>query len=917
MIGSSLGPYKIVDRLGAGGMGEVYLAEDTRLGRKVAIKVLPVEYASDPERLARFEQEARAAAALNHPHIAVVHDIGFAEGAAPNDSKTDPDMAAGAARGTGVHYMVQEYLDGHTLRVSVERGAMPLAEALDRAAEIAAGLAAAHSAGVVHRDLKPDNIFVTKEGHAKILDFGLAKLTEAAPMTSADGQSKSPTVLGTVAGQVMGTAGYMAPEQIEASGEIDGRADLFAFGAVLYEMVTGRRAFSGKSVLDTLHAIARTEPLSIGSIDPHLPAELQRILKKAMAKEPARRYQHADELVVDLRRLREDVATGDVAPVGVPKAASVSGAAAIAASRSSRALLAALVVAALAIGMAVGWSLWGGRQDDRRLDFYLTSGDVVAAGGQALAISPDGSVVAVGGDGKVRFRRLGQSEWIDAADTSDGLVLFSSTGEQIYFARGAEVWEVGLDGTPAQLVVDTGGLFLFSAWRDGDDALMVSGVAAGTEPHTFLSRISPARGEIDELWQGPANPGNFEATYISGRLDDNRYLGAVYALDKPPQIGVVDLEAGQIGQWRQGYGSPRVLQDGRITAVDARGRLLAFELADDGESISTNATTLADGLLSVNNFSSYDVAPDGTLALVAGGVVEVEGGQQLAWFDVGGATTMVAGRGGTFQVDSRLSPDGAFLALEAPFEGKMSIWIHDIARDVTTPLSVDHPGAFPVWSPDGSEIIYHVLNAEDNPPGIYRAPVDRSAPPVMVLPDPEGEFLLPADWSPDGRTLLYMRAPNRYRNEGSDIWTIPVDDGEPVAFVASPANEIDPRFSPDGRWIAYVSNHSGRQEVYVRPAAGGGEITVSNGGGRDPEWHPELPTLFFIGPSATTDQGAVVRAADVADGTASVVRDVVDFPRAGSNLFIVGRDGERFMTAVVGADAPPAQLRVIMNPDGR
>jgi len=270
MIGRFLGPYEIIEPLGAGGMGEVYLGEDTRLGRKVAIKVLPAEFASDPGRLARFEQEARAAAALNHPHIAVVHDVG---------SETGED-------GATIHFMVQEYLQGQSLRDRLGRGALPLDETLDLAVEIGEALSAAHRAGIVHRDLKPDNIFVTEEGHAKVLDFGLAKLTEVAAPTASEA-SMSPTLLGTVAGQVMGTAGYMAPEQVEGAG-VDHRADLFAFGCVLYEMATGRRAFAGTSTIQTLNMIAHEEPEPAGRANRTLPAQLDWILEKCLAKNTAR-----------------------------------------------------------------------------------------------------------------------------------------------------------------------------------------------------------------------------------------------------------------------------------------------------------------------------------------------------------------------------------------------------------------------------------------------------------------------------------------------------------------------------------------------------------------------------------------------------------------------------------------------------
>ena len=270
LIGKTLGPYKIIEQLGAGGMGEVYLGEDTRLGRKVAIKVLPEEYASDPERLARFEQEARAAAALNHPHIAVVHDVG---------SETGDD-------GTITHFMVQEHLEGMSLRERLDKGPLPLDKALDLATEVGEALVAAHKAGIIHRDLKPDNIFVTEEGHAKVLDFGLAKLTEMAAPTGSQA-SMSPTMLGTVAGQVMGTAGYMAPEQINGE-EVDGRADLFAFDCVLYEMVCGRRAFAGENVHDTLGKIISKQAVPVHEVRNDLPLKLGWIVDKALEKEAAR-----------------------------------------------------------------------------------------------------------------------------------------------------------------------------------------------------------------------------------------------------------------------------------------------------------------------------------------------------------------------------------------------------------------------------------------------------------------------------------------------------------------------------------------------------------------------------------------------------------------------------------------------------
>jgi len=374
--GDQLGPYVIKKPLGIGGMGEVYLGEDTRLGRRVAIKVLPDKFAAEPGRLARFEQEARAAAALNHPHIAAVFDVGSAP-------------AADAAVET--RYIVQEYLEGETLRRALERGVPPLKKALAFGVEIAEALAAAHAAGIVHRDLKPDNVFVTADGHVKVLDFGLAKLTE---VTRAGTESASPTAIGTVAGAVMGTAGYMAPEQVRGEEKIDGRADLFVFGCLLYEMTTGGRAFRGETAPDALHAILRSDPAPLGQVEASLPAELERIVTKCLAKDPAERFQTAADLVVDLRALAARIEAGTAPSLRVLTAAGAQ-------SAPRRGLSIAIGIAAFAAGLslAVVWILLNGPSESpgspARFRINPPAGYRLAvAGTGGIALSPDGELLA-------------------------------------------------------------------------------------------------------------------------------------------------------------------------------------------------------------------------------------------------------------------------------------------------------------------------------------------------------------------------------------------------------------------------------------------------------------------------------------------------------------------------------------------
>ncbi|MFQ5744929.1 MAG: serine/threonine protein kinase, partial [Acidobacteriota bacterium] len=420
MIGKSLGPYKILEPLGAGGMGEVYLGEDTRLGRKVAIKVLPAEFASDPERLARFEQEARAGAALNHPHIAVVHDVG---------SETGED-------GSTTHFMVQEYLEGQSLRGRLDKGALPLDKTLDLATEVGEALIAAHKSGIIHRDLKPDNIFVTGDGHAKVLDFGLAKLTEGMALAGTSA-SMSPTMLGTIAGQVMGTAGYMAPEQIQGDVEVDRRADLFAFGCVLYEMVAGKRAFSGETVLDTLHAIARTEPQPLREIEPDLPAELHRILRKCLAKDTTRRYQVADEIVVDLRQLQDDIAAGVAIPVGGSEVTVAS--VAVETTRGTLWKMAAPIAVAIALlAVLTGWFMRSPLSPPPesiirrfRID-YPPETAFLSLSTLGVAISPDGRSVVFNADSQLWLRAIDDLVAAPIRGTEGARVpFFSPDGQQL------------------------------------------------------------------------------------------------------------------------------------------------------------------------------------------------------------------------------------------------------------------------------------------------------------------------------------------------------------------------------------------------------------------------------------------------------------------------------------------------------
>ena len=911
MIGSSLGPYKILEPLGAGGMGEVYLCEDTRLGRKVAIKVLPAEFAEDPERLARFEQEARAAAALNHPHIAVVHDIGF-EPAAPTSATSGPSAGE---MGVGTHYIVQEYLEGETLREPLKKGALPVKKALGIATEIAEALAAAHNAGIVHRDLKPENIFVTEEGHAKVLDFGLAKLMEAAAPAGSEA-SMSPTMLGTVAGQVMGTVGYMAPEQVEGADEIDHRADLFGFGCVLYEMVSGKQAFTGRSRVETLQRIVHEDPRPLFEINPRLPAELQRILRKCLAKERDLRAAHAADLALDLRMLAFDVEAGTVTPVlkGAESAGTKPAAGEVPVPTGGwqgaiPRLVAMTLVGLAAIGGAViGYRLGptaSGPEPATRFSMNLAPAQSFPGPPRRyLSISPDGRhiayVAAAGGETQIYLRRLDQFEAQPIPGTEEGgNPFFSPDGESLgFFARG-KLKRVALAGG-APIDICDAPIVYGASWGEDDTIVFSTGTAGGSLLTVAAAGGTPVplfeRREDDPAFFWPQIlPGGDAVLYTAWR--GNIFVAGVevYSLSTGERRALIERAA-----------DARYTRTGHLVYAQFPTGLLAVPFDPAALEITGPSVSMIDGVVTTTTGATHFAVSDtGTLVYLPTGGAPAN----LVWVDRQGSTEPIA-----TQLDSinkvQLSPDGTRLALAGGRGERGSasnIWIHDLARGTTTRLGREGTGIFPVWSSDGALVAY-----ADNRSGLYglwTSAADGSGE-ERFLGEQEN-LRVPLSWSPDDKLAFYEIK----RNAERDIWTLSMEgDPEASVFLATSSDERAPAFSPDGRWLVYVSDESGRDEVYVQPFPGPGEKqTVSTSGGVEPVWARDGSEIFYRNDQQMFAVDVTTEPTLKLGQPEPLFEARFRLDNNGNPLYDVSLDGQRFIMLRLDEAAGAVQLRVILN----
>jgi Tol biopolymer transport system component/predicted Ser/Thr protein kinase len=867
--GARLGPYEIVSPVGAGGMGEVYRARDTRLERTVAVKVLPERLSNSAEVRQRFEREAKTISQLSHPHICALYDVGNQD---------------------GVEYLVMEYLEGETLSERLVKGALPLEQTLRHGTEIAHALDKAHRQGIVHRDLKPGNVMLTKSG-VKLLDFGLAKAI--VPETPAENLTSAPTTGAdlTREGTVLGTVSYMAPEQIEGR-RADARTDIFAFGALLYEMAAGSRAFSGTSQASILSAILRDEPAPVSSAASLFPPALDRLIRTCLAKDPGQRWQSAHDVGLQLRAISEGSAVSGAGKV-IP--------------HSVRARFLPWLAAGIAVAVAEG-ALWLSRaprvQPPRTIRFAVPP----PANGafsffyeiSFLAASPDGlrlAYVASDSQGgqRIYLRPLSAAEARPIPGTEGANSLFfSPDGRSIAFFAEGKLKRVELaGGTPVSICdVSSGGGFSGTWGRGGD--ILFAGVlrsainrvsAAGGTP-TEVIRLDRSRGEARIAWPWFLPDGE-KFLYLLRHLDGHGNLMLAEPGKKPRRVMAM--------QSAVQYADPGYLVFAR------EGSLLAQRFDPESGRVTGEPFSLAERVryfLSIGA-ASFAVSRSGTLAYQSQDDV-----RRLTWLDRTGRELSTVGPPGLY-MHIAISPDGRRLLFDRARKGigTPDVWSLDLERGTETPVTSDpDTEAMPVWLP-GGKVAYSAVRG--NPPQLVRRDLATGKEEELL---PGGRFQGAQDVSPDGKSLLYIM-----RGEhGVDVWTYPLSGaGKPAPLLETPFSKGDVRFSPDGRYLAMITSESGQPEVYVTDYPGPGErIRVSTGGAQYLRWSRDGRELLYLSTDQHMMSVPVKTSPSLKLGPPTALFAVNGTAWAG---FDVSPDGKRFLAIVPKIVANELPLNVIVN----
>jgi Tol biopolymer transport system component len=882
--GSRLGSYEIVSPLGAGGMGEVYRARDTRLHRDVAIKVLPSLFATDPDRLARLEREAHVLASLSHPNILAIHDIGSA---------------------AGTTYVVSELLEGETLRerlapregsspsATVESagssfdsaGRLPMRKAIEYAVQIAHGLAAAHEKGIVHRDLKPENIVITRDGRAKILDFGLAKRNTAEAIGAA-----ATVAAATEPGVIMGTVGYMSPEQVRG-GEVDHRSDIFAFGAILYECVTGTRAFARGTAAETMTAILNDDPPRLAERAPDAPAPLERLVQRCLEKRPEDRFHSAHDLAFAL-----EGATGSATIPRVDGLASPAGGS----SRAGLAWSVAALCLIIALAAIAGSSRRTGSGDATPRVTHaslLPPDDIVP---YEAALSPDGRhLVFVGADSAAKYvlyvRPLDAAEAraLPGTDLAQS-PFWSPDSRTIAFFAGGKLKTVDLSGTLPRVICDvpvgvvggswgTDGTILIGSNRSG--LLRVNASGGTAQPATALDAAAQ---ETVHGWPSFLPDGSRFVFYVDSARPERRGI-YVRSLDGSATRFLVNADSGGM------YAAPGYLlftrnRDLLAQRIDARTAVLSGEpqlLARGIGSRAAGVPGLKDFTVSGNGLLVYDTA---------------DSRQSLVWLDRAGTRTGTLGPPTEYTDNGfALSPDEHDVVVtRLDREARtLDVWLVDATRGTLSPLTRDGwRTSCPLWSPDGRQVVYSSYRTGG--PEIRRQRADSSAASEVLL-NMDANNLCPTDWSTDGKFILV----DVFHGFTADVWVVPVSGDKPYAFTNTPATEYQAQFAPDGQAIAYASDESGRNELYIEAfPRTGRKLRVSTEGGGDPKWRRDGRELYYLAPDRS------LMAVDVTLTPALVAGNprrlfVTSVTPVARNQYVVTGDGRRFLFTLPVQPTPP------------
>lgn len=893
--GTRLGPYEIGGIVGAGGMGEVYRAYDPRLSRAVAIKILPLSFAADPTRRQRFEREAQAIGALNHPNIVAVYDVGN-EGAAS--------------------YFVTELLEGQTLRDRLATR-IPVSQVIDYAVQIADGLAAAHAKGVVHRDLKPENVFVTRQGRVKILDFGLAKST--APVSPEDATRTSPAHQESAPGTVLGTVGYMSPEQVLGD-VVDHRSDIFSFGVVLFELLAGSRPFQRDSAIETMHAILRDDAPDLATLDPRVSQLLHDIVLRCLAKDPNDRWQSASDLG---QALKWAAAHGGGETTRSPSGASSATPVAVHGVRRVTPAVFIWAGVALLVAAAGGTYVWRTSRPAAapaasgiaRLSVVLKPTELTNALDRPIvALSPDGARLVY-----VRRTETSTALYVRSLDAFQSVEMpgtrgarnpfVSPDGQWVGFFADGKLKKVATAGGAPVEICATADIPLGATWTPRHSIVLgsVNGSGlqtlpdSGGDPNMCKSPGSTTSTEI-EAWPDALPDGVHVLLTVIDGSQSTSFI-AVKSLDTSERTKLIEGSSGR-------YMSPGILVFRRdASLMAARFDAIRRELTSEPVVVLENVSRPED-----TGAAQFSVSSSGTLAYLAASDGPSPA-QNLMLVDRDGRARPIAPPARQY-LSPRVSPDGRHIAVHVQDGASVDVWVYDTTGESWRRLTFDGKSAVPVWTPDGKYVTFARAQATGSAPNarqIYRTAADGSG-----AAEPLSSVFIgnPHSWSPDGRWLATAGPPV---NGTGGIWLLPSlgTDRHPRPFLSSLVSREQnaPAISPDGRWLAFVSNESGQRQIHVRPfPSGDGNWMISTDGGTQPMWSRDGRELFYrngdrmMKVPVTGGQGAFA-----AGGPVLLFEGRYESPALRSN-YDVTSDGRAFvMVKSADPEASNRQLNIVVN----